>query len=71
MRRADEGSDLEDDGQAACPYCGREIYEDSERCPYCENYLSREDAPSRHPVWILITVLICLALVGLWILGRN
>lgn len=32
---ADEDSDLVD-----CPECGRGIYEYSERCPYCESYVS-------------------------------
>ena len=31
----DEGSDLLD-----CPECGRAIYEFSERCPYCESYVT-------------------------------
>ncbi len=26
-----------------CPYCGKSIYEESERCPECGNYISRED----------------------------
>ena len=30
-----------------CPYCRAPIHEDAERCPKCENYISREDAPSR------------------------
>lgn len=27
-----------------CPFCGVEIYEESERCPHCENYLFFEGA---------------------------
>lgn len=26
-----------DDETAPCPSCHRPIYEDAERCPYCEN----------------------------------
>lgn len=62
---------MSNDDTMPCPYCGRDIHEDAERCPYCESYISREDAPSRHPQWIVVGVVICLAIVALWILGRN
>jgi predicted nucleic acid-binding Zn ribbon protein len=53
-----------------CPYCGEEIHEDAQRCPYCENYISAEDAPQqRKPWWIVAGVLLCLVLVYLWIVG--
>lgn len=61
----------DDDDTMPCPYCGKAIYDDAERCPYCEHYISREDEPSKQPVWLIIGVLICLAIVALWILGRN
>jgi len=32
-----------------CPYCVREIYEDSPRCPHCGQYISGEDAPTGRP----------------------
>jgi hypothetical protein len=60
----------DDDVTMPCPYCGKAIYDDAERCPYCENYVSREDAPSKQPVWLVIGVVICLAIIALWILGR-
>ena len=52
------GNELEppdDEGVTiACPYCGEPIYEDSERCPHCERYISTEDAPStKKPWWVL------------------
>jgi len=50
-----------------CPYCRREIHEDSERCPYCEHYISQEDAPpARKPWWIIIGVVACLYVVYRW-----
>jgi hypothetical protein len=50
-----------------CPYCRREIHEDSQRCPYCEHYVSREDAPpARKPWWIIIGVVACLYVVYRW-----
>ena len=49
-----------------CPYCRREIHEDSQRCPYCESYVSQEDAPSRKPWWIIVGVVACLYVVYRW-----
>jgi hypothetical protein len=52
-----------------CPYCRREIHEDSSRCPYCEQYVSEEDAlPSRKPWWLVGGALLCLLIVLLWVL---
>jgi len=64
-------SDADDDESTIpCPYCRREILEDSPRCPYCENYLSAEDALHERKPWLFIVgVVLCLILVGLWISG--
>lgn len=64
----DEG-DEDDDGTVPCPYCGAAVYEDAERCPHCENYISREDAPSRVPLWVKLTALVCLVAAVLWAVG--
>ena len=61
----DEG---DDDDTVACPHCFRPVYEDAERCPSCGKYLSLEDAPRRHPWWLVIGVLICLAIVLRWVI---
>ena len=50
-----------------CPHCLRPVYEDAERCPGCGRYLSREDAPKRHPWWLVVGVLVCLAVVLGWV----
>jgi len=53
----DDESDLDDEPTITCPHCGAEIYEDSPRCPSCENYLSLEDArptPTSKPWWVLL-----------------
>lgn len=60
----------DDDGEPTvpCPYCRREILEGADRCPFCENYIGREDAPStpKSPLWIVLMVLALLAAVA-WI----
>ena len=54
-----------------CPHCGRDVYEAAERCPHCGSYLSREDAPSRRPRWVVAGVIVCLVIIVLvWVLGR-
>ena len=55
----DFDQETEDDGEPtiSCPYCGTEVYEDSPRCPSCENYLSLEDSPptaTNKPWWVLL-----------------
>lgn len=53
-----------------CPHCQRPIHEDSQRCPYCELYLSEETAPpTRKPWWIILGVLLCLYVVYQWVFG--
>jgi hypothetical protein len=51
-----------------CPYCRREIHEQSQRCPCCEQYISQEDAPpGRKPWWLIAGVVACLYVVYRWI----
>jgi hypothetical protein len=75
-RRTDFGEGWDEEGRfdgegeptVPCPYCRREILEDSPRCPYCENYISQEDQyPSRKPWWILLGILLGLCAVYYWI----
>jgi hypothetical protein len=62
----------EDDGSVPCPHCGESVYEDAERCPHCERYLSCEDAPAiRKPAWIIIGSLAVMAAVYIWIRYNN
>ena len=69
---APDESDADDDDESEivpCPYCGRPISEMAELCPYCKSYISREDSPSRKPIWMIIGVAACLVVVVLvWIL---
>lgn len=48
-----------------CPHCGADILEESEQCPKCRMYLSKEDSPtsSRSGTWWLLIVLALLAVI--------
>jgi hypothetical protein len=64
---ADQAGDDDDDYTIPCPWCKRPIHEDAERCPYCEHYISEEDAPpERKPWWIIVGAIICLLIAGYW-----
>jgi hypothetical protein len=59
----------DDEPTVPCPYCRRQILEDTPRCPFCENYISAEDVPaSPKPWWLIIGFLACSVIVLLWIL---
>ncbi len=63
--------DDDDDSTEPCPYCRAPIFEDAVRCPSCDNYLSREDAPpARKPWWIIIGILLALAVALMWVFFR-
>jgi hypothetical protein len=62
-----EEVDENSDETVPCLYCREPVYEDSERCPHCGKYLSREDAPWRRPWWLVLGVVLCLAVVFWWI----
>jgi hypothetical protein len=64
----DLGDDSGDEPTVPCPYCRREILEDSPRCPYCERFISEEDQPPPgKPLWVILTALICLAMALWWV----
>lgn len=67
---ADYGDDPGKEPTAPCPYCRREILEDSPRCPYCERYISEEDnASPPKPLWVIATALICLGIAIWWVVA--
>jgi hypothetical protein len=58
----------EDAPTVPCPYCRREIHEDANQCPYCGQYVSREDAPRQpKPWWLIVGVVVCLYLIWRWL----
>jgi hypothetical protein len=66
-----EDSEMEDEEPTIpCPYCKRQIHEDSQRCPYCQKYISEEDTvPARKPWWIIVGTLVVFYIVYRWIVG--
>jgi predicted nucleic acid-binding Zn ribbon protein len=54
-----------------CPHCRAEIDEESEQCPKCGMYLTKEDAPRERKsgAWIVLMVLALFAAL-IWMLGR-
>ena len=65
----DDGDEDEDEEPTVpCPYCRRQIHEDSPRCPYCGNYISEDDtAPNHKPWWIIVGVLLVFYIIYHWI----
>ena len=57
----------DDPATVACPYCRKEIFEEAELCPHCGSYISFEDAPRRHPRWLVAGVLVCITIVLIWV----
>jgi len=66
----EDSEEGEEEPTIPCPYCKRQIHEESQRCPYCGNYISEEDAaPARKPWWIIIGALLVIYVVYRWIVG--
>jgi hypothetical protein len=68
----DNERDEEDEPTIPCPYCRREIHEDSPQCPHCGQYIVEEDSPATRKPWlIIIGVLLCLLVIWLWIVQES
>jgi hypothetical protein len=52
------GDESDDDATdtATCPHCGAEVYEDTVRCPVCENYITPASGSvlSGRPLWWIV-----------------
>ena len=59
--------DAEDDPDAMtvpCPHCGADVFDEADVCPRCGNFILHEDQRNKHrPVWLMIAVIVCLAIV--------
>jgi hypothetical protein len=64
---SDAYGDDANESTRACPFCGREIYDDAVRCPQCGNYVSWSDADEdgdrsahapKRPRWVIVTAVL-------------
>ncbi len=63
----DGQADDEDDDTVPCPFCKRQILEDTPRCPHCEQYLSEADfTRGSKPLWVIVTAVVCLV-AAIWL----
>ncbi len=64
----DDGDDPE---LVDCPYCRKEILEETDICPHCGNFISKEDAPFNQPLWLTIAAILALAgFCAVWLTMR-
>jgi len=66
---ADEGDDDPEEDQLPCPSCGRMVFDDTDRCPHCGDWIMPVAASSRqrHAIWVVAAVLATLGIL-LWII---
>lgn len=56
------GYDDFEDATVDCMFCGREIFEDAERCPHCDQWQTDADNPrTSQPTWVVVTAIVVLA----------
>jgi len=57
-----DAADLDDAEElhtVTCPKCGKQVYEEAERCHKCGHWIERQHHASL-PLWVIITALACL-----------
>jgi predicted nucleic acid-binding Zn ribbon protein len=66
--------DPADSVETPCPACGKPVYEDTDKCPHCGEWISPlGEAERRSRTWfwpVIVTLLIILVLVAWHGLGR-
>ena len=51
----DWGADRDDDvEELACPSCGASVYEETQQCPHCGDWITPLAASARTPTWIRV-----------------
>ena len=61
--------DDSDESTVDCPFCGEEIFDDCEQCPYCRMYISASDlAQPRGPLHVAIVIVLVILFSGALIL---
>lgn len=66
----EDDANWDDDELVDCPHCGQEIYEDAERCPHCEMYVTDFDSPTTsRPKWVVATAVLLLLVMAYFLLA--
>ena len=52
-----------------CPSCGREVYEETEKCPYCGDWIMPRQAAARTPFWFRVVGAVVVVAFLLWFVG--
>ena len=50
--------DEQDDTTVPCPNCGQGIFDDSEQCPHCRQYISAADLKKQLPTWVVVLIVL-------------
>lgn len=54
-----------------CPYCRKPVWDQADICPHCGTFVSFATVRRRKPLWLILTVAICILIVLLcWVLTR-
>ena len=49
-----------------CPFCKREIHDQTDICPHCGNFISRDDGPVQvGPVWLVTAGVLLITILAL------
>ena len=62
IRDQERGSDT-----MACPSCGADIYDDSERCPFCGDYVVMRAGATSSRLWWRVALVLALAAIALFV----
>lgn len=63
---SDQDSDDDASATVSCPNCGQDVYEDADRCPYCNEYITAASSGGR-PTWLIIAAILALLGVLFWL----
>jgi hypothetical protein len=57
----DELDDADTGETLPCPACGQDVYEDSDQCPYCGEWIIPLKGRGDHPTWVRVVGLVVVA----------
>lgn len=66
----EDDSDDSDDDLLACPSCKKAVHEDTQKCPYCGDWVTPVslEQRSKRMVWVLVILLMIVLLIVVTIL---